>query len=101
MNIGKLINSDELIILLKDNYSFRPIKNDEASNIYRSVIDWPRIKHLRCQLLLCSTDILVEKIIIRNIVTFIFIIRDKDISIKHFVRIIIYNTFFNVTRKII
>ena len=55
MNIGKLINGDELIILLKDKCSFRTIKIDEVSNIYRSVIDWPKIKHLRCQQLLCST----------------------------------------------
>ena len=48
MNIGKIINGDELIILLKDKCSFRKIKNDEVSNIYRSVIDWPKIKHLRC-----------------------------------------------------
>ena len=55
MNIGKLIKGDELIVLLKDKCSFRPIKNDEVSNIYRSIIDWPKIKHLRCQQLLCST----------------------------------------------
>ena len=48
MNIGKMINGVELIILLKDKCSFRTIKNDEVGNIYRSVIDWPKIKHLRC-----------------------------------------------------
>ena len=35
--------------------SFSTNKNDEVSNIYRSIIDWPKIKHLRCQQLLCST----------------------------------------------
>ena len=55
MNIVKLINGDELIILLKDKCSFIPIKNDEVSNTYRSVIDWPKIKYLRCQQLLCFT----------------------------------------------
>ena len=55
MNIGKVINGDELIFLLKDKCSFRTIKNDEVSNIYRSVIDWPKIKHLRCQQFLYST----------------------------------------------
>ena len=55
INIVKLINDDELIILLKDKCSFIPIKNDEVSNTYRSVIDWPKIKYLRCQQLLCST----------------------------------------------
>ena len=32
MKIGKLNKGDELIILLKDKYSFRTIKNDEVSN---------------------------------------------------------------------
>ena len=50
-----MLNGDELIVLLKEKYSFRPIKNDEVSNIYRTVIDWPKIKHLCCQQLLCST----------------------------------------------
>ena len=61
MNIGKLINDDELIVLLKDKSSFRPIKNDEVSNIYRSIIDWPNIKYLRCQQLLCSTKLCPDK----------------------------------------
>ena len=44
-----------MIVLLKDKGSFRPIKNDEVGSIYRSIIDWPKLKHLRCQQLLCST----------------------------------------------
>ena len=44
-----------MIVLLKDECSFRPIKNNEVSNIYRSVVDWPKIKHLRYQQLLCSS----------------------------------------------
>ena len=44
-----------MIVLLKDKYSFRPITNDEVSNIYRSIIDSPKIKYLRYQQLLCST----------------------------------------------
>ena len=56
MNIGRLIKGDDLIILLKDKCSIRPIKNDEIGNIYRSIINWPKLKHLRCQQLLCSTN---------------------------------------------
>ena len=55
MNIGQLIKGDDLIVLLKDLCSFRPIKNDEVGNIYSSIIDWSKLKHLRCQQLLCST----------------------------------------------
>lgn len=40
---------------MKDKDTFKPIENNEVSNIFRSVIDWPKIKHLRCQQLLCST----------------------------------------------
>ena len=61
MNIGKINNGDELIILLKDKCSLRTIKNDEVSNIYRSVIDCPKIKHLRCQQLLFSTKLCPNK----------------------------------------
>ena len=39
MNIEQLIKDDDLIVLLKYKYSFRPIKNDEVGNIYRSIID--------------------------------------------------------------
>ena len=42
MNIVQLIKGDDLIESLEDKCSFRPIKNDEVSNIYRSVIDWPK-----------------------------------------------------------
>ena len=55
MNIGQLIRGDDLIVLLKDECSFKPIKNDEVGNIYRSIIDWLKLKHLCCQQLLCST----------------------------------------------
>ena len=57
MNIEKLINDDELIVLLKDKCSFRPIKMMRLVIFCRSVIDWPKIKHLRCQKLLCSTKL--------------------------------------------
>ena len=57
MNIGQLIKGDDLIVLLKDKCSFRPIKNDEVGNIYRSIVNWPKLKHLRCQQLLCSTKL--------------------------------------------
>ena len=39
MNIGQLIKGDDLIVLLKDKYSFRPIQNDEVRNIYRSIVN--------------------------------------------------------------
>ena len=55
MNIGQLINGDDLIVLLKDKSFFRPIKNNEVGNIYRSIIDQTKLKRLRCQQLLCFT----------------------------------------------
>ena len=55
MNIGIIIKGDGLIVLLKDECAFKLIENDEVGNIFRSIIDWPKIKHLRCQQLLCST----------------------------------------------
>ena len=55
MNIVQLIKGDDLIESLEDKCSFRPIKNDEVINIYRSQIDWPKLKHLRCQQLFSST----------------------------------------------
>ena len=55
MNIGQLIKGDDLIVLLKYKCSFKPIKNNEVGNIYRSIIDWLKLKHLCCQQLLCST----------------------------------------------
>ena len=57
MNIGQLIKGDNLIVLLKEKCSFRPIKNDEVGNIYCSIVNWPKLKHLRCQQLLCSTKL--------------------------------------------
>ena len=55
MNIGIIIKGDDLIVLLKDECAFKSIENDQVGNIFRSIIDWPKIKHLRCQQLLCST----------------------------------------------
>lgn len=48
INICKLINGDKLIEFLKDKRTFKPIKNDQIDNIYRFVIDWTRLKYLRC-----------------------------------------------------
>ena len=59
MNFGKIIIDDELIDILKDKCAFKPIENDQVYNIYRSVINWPKIKHLRCKQLLCSTRLCV------------------------------------------
>ena len=39
MNIGIIISGDELIDFLKDKYTFKPIENDQVTNIYRSVIN--------------------------------------------------------------
>lgn len=55
INIGKIINGDKLIDFLKYKCAFEPIENDQVNNIYHLVIDWPKIKYLRCQQLLCST----------------------------------------------
>ena len=52
---------DDLIFLLKDKYAFKPIENDQVSNIFRSVIYWPKIKYLRCQWLLYSTNLYHNK----------------------------------------
>ena len=58
VNIGRSIN---LIVLLKHKYCFRPIEKDEVSNIYRSQIDQPKIKHICCQQLLLSTKPCLNK----------------------------------------
>ena len=55
MNIGIIIKGDDLIILLKDKRAFKSIENDQVSNMFRSIIDWSKIKHLRSQKILCST----------------------------------------------
>ena len=46
---------------LKDKYVFKPIENDQVHTIHRSIIDQPKIKYLRCQQLLYSTKLCVNK----------------------------------------
>ena len=40
---------------MKDKCALKPSDNDQVHNIYRSIIDWPQMKYLRCHQLLCST----------------------------------------------
>ena len=61
IDIGKMVNGDELILFLNDRCAFKPVENDQVNIIYRSIINWPKIKHLRCQQLLCSTKRCINK----------------------------------------
>ena len=54
--IGTEITGDSLIEYLQKNYLFEIIDSEQTSNVYREYItNITKIKHIRCQNLLCST----------------------------------------------
>ena len=53
--IGTMINGEILIEFLTKLYSFKIIEQEQSMNVYRENITWTRVKHMRCQQLLCST----------------------------------------------
>ena len=54
--IGTEITGDCLIEHLQKNWSFKIIDSEQSCNVYREYItNITKIKHIRCQNLLCST----------------------------------------------